>query len=52
MDELRQTTERLAIQRLIAVYAQLIDSGRLDDSGQLFTEDALRAPIRPNLSST
>ena len=40
MDELRQTTERLAIQRLIAVYAQLIDSGRLDDWGQLFTEEA------------
>ena len=40
MDELRQTTERLAIQRLIAVYAQLLDSGRLDDWGQLFTEEA------------
>ena len=40
MDELRQTTERLAIHRLIAVYAQLIDSGRLDDWGQLFTEEA------------
>ncbi len=40
MDELRQTTERLAIQRLIALYAQLLDSGRLDDWGQLFTEEA------------
>ena len=40
MDELRQTTERLAIQRLIAIYAQLLDEGRLDDWGQLFTEDA------------
>lgn len=40
MDELRQTTERLAIQRLIAVYAQLLDCGRLADWGQLFTEAA------------
>ena len=40
MDELRQTTERLAIQRLIALYAQLLDGGRLDDWGQLFTEEA------------
>lgn len=40
MDELSQTTERLAIQRLIALYAQLLDEGRLEDWGQLFTEDA------------
>ncbi len=40
MDELRQTTERLAIQRVIALYAQLLDGGRLDDWGQLFTEEA------------
>lgn len=40
MGELRQTTERLAIHRLIAVHAQLLDSGRLDDWGQLFTEEA------------
>ena len=40
MDELRQTTKRLAIQRLIALYAQLLDGGRLDDWGQLFTEEA------------
>ena len=40
MDELRETTERLAIQRLIALYAQLLDSGRLDDWGQLFIEEA------------
>jgi 3-phenylpropionate/cinnamic acid dioxygenase small subunit len=40
MDQLSQTTERLAIQRLIAVYAQLLDEGRLEDWGQLFTEEA------------
>lgn len=30
-----------AIRRLMAVYAQLIDSRRLDEWGQLFTEDAV-----------
>ena len=29
-----------AIRRLIALYGQLLDSGRLDDWGQLFTPDA------------
>jgi len=40
MDDLQQTTERLSIQRVIALYAQLLDSGRLDDWGQLFTQEA------------
>ncbi|MEZ4334284.1 MAG: nuclear transport factor 2 family protein [Myxococcota bacterium] len=32
---------REAIRRLMAIYAQLIDSKRLDEWGELFTEDAV-----------
>lgn len=30
-----------AIRRLVALYGQLLDSGRLEDWGRLFTEDAV-----------
>ncbi len=40
MDASQRSSAQQAIQRLIALYAQLLDSGRLSEWSDLFTEEA------------
>ena len=40
MDEIQRLTAHDEIRRLIALYAQLVDSGRLEEWSHLFCEEA------------